>query len=191
MEVLFHFIFQLIKIAILASIYSILFIAILMIIRKFKSNEYLERVKKEKIKYWFIYGLLISIGLFIYSITYWGNHELGDSARIPLGNSKEVGETNGTTAYIEPKNYPYGAMMVHSFIKSGNYLTGKTEVSPVDRPKPYFSWNLKKDEIIYFDSETEFNSFAKKYNLPKSSEFKNFRENYREYYGGIRFWLLP
>jgi len=191
MEVLFHFIFQLIKIGILASIYSALLIGIMMIIRSFKSTEYLERVGKEKKKYWFVFGLFISIGLFIYSFTYWGNHGLGDSARIPIGNFKEVGETNGTDSYIEPENYPYGAMMVYSFKKSDNFLTGKTEVSPVDRPKPFFSWDLSKDQIVFFDSETEYNLFAKDNGLPKSSEFKTFRESYREYWNGMKFWMLP
>ena len=91
-----------------------------MIIRTLKPIEYLENVKKEKKKYWFVFGLSISIGLFIYSFTYWGNHGLGDSARIPIGNFKEVGETNGTDSYIEPENYPYRAIMVHSFKKSDN-----------------------------------------------------------------------
>jgi len=191
MEVLFHFIFQLIKIGIIASIYSALLIGIMMIIRTLKPIEYLENVKKEKKKYWFVFGLSISIGLFIYSFTYWGNHGLGDSARIPIGNFKEVGETNGTDSYIEPENYPYGAIMVHSFKKSDNFLTGKTEVSPVDRPKPFFSWDLSKDQIVFFDSENEYNLFAKDNGLPKSSEFKTFRESYKEYWGGMKFWMLP
>lgn len=191
MEVLFHFILQLIKIGILASIYSILLIGLMMVICAIKPTKYLESVKNEKKKYWFVFGLFISIGLFIYSYTYWGNHGLGDSARIPIGNFKEVGETNGTDSYIEPKNYHYGAMMVHSFKKSDNYLTGKTEVSPVDKPKPFFSWNLSKDEIVFFESENEYNLFAKDNGLPKSSEFKTFRESYREYWGGMKFWMLP
>nr|WP_321237495.1 hypothetical protein [uncultured Psychroserpens sp.] len=191
MEALFHFIFQLIKIGILASIYSVVLIGILLMVRKLKPTEFLERVKTEKKKYWFVFGLLISIGLFIFSFTYWGNHGLGDSARIPIGNFKEVGETNGINAYIEPDNYEYGAMNVNSFIKHNNYLVGKTEVSPVDRPKPFFSWNLSKDEITFYDSEKEYNSFADKNKFPKISEFKTFRERYKEYWNGIRFWLLP
>ncbi len=193
MEVLFHFIFQLIKIGILASIYSVLLIGIMMIVRDFYSTKYLESVKKEKKKYWFVFVLLISIGLFIYSFTYWGNHGLGDNARIPIGKFKEVEveETNGIDAYIEPENYSYGAMMVHSFARNDNYLTGKTEVSTVDRPKPFFSWDLKKDEIVFFDSESEYNSFAKNNGLPKISEFKTFRQSYREYWGGLMFWMLP
>ncbi|WP_298903801.1 hypothetical protein [uncultured Psychroserpens sp.] len=191
MEALFHFIFQLFKIAILASIYASILIGIILIIGKFKKTEFLKRVKSEKKKYWFSFGFLISIGLLIFSFTYWGNHGLGDSARIPIGNFKEVGETNGIDAYIEPHNYQYGAMNVNSFIKSDNYLVGKTEVSPVDRPKPFFSWDLSKDEIIFYDSEKEYNAFADKNRLPKISEFKTFRESYREYWSGIRFLLLP
>lgn len=79
MEVLFHFIFQLIKIGILASIYASILIGIILIVGKFKKTEYLERVKLEKGKSWFSFGFLISIGLFIFSFTYWGgNHGLGD-----------------------------------------------------------------------------------------------------------------
>jgi len=191
MEVLFHFIFQLIKIGILASIYAILLIGILTILGKFKSTEYLERIKNEKKKYWCVYGLIISIGLFVYSFTYWGNHGLGDSARIPIGHFKEVDETNGMITSIEPNNYQFGAMAVHSFAKSKIYLVGKSETSPVDRPKPYFIWNLYKDEIVFYDSEAEYNSFADKNELPEISEFKTFRESYREYWGGLKFWMLP
>jgi len=191
MEALINFIFQLIKIAIITPIYSILLIGILLIVRKIKSTQYLERVKNEKKKHWMIYCVLISMGLLAYSFTYWGDHGLGDSARIPVGNFKEVGQTNSIYAYIEPENYPYGAMFVHSFMKSGNYLTGKTATSPVDKPKPFFSWNLSEDKIVFFDSETEYNSFADKNRLPKTAEFKTFRESYTEHWGGMKFWLLP
>jgi len=81
-------------------------------------------------------------------------------------------------------------MFVHSFVKSDNYLNGKSETSPVDRPKPFFSWNLLKDEIIFFETEAEYNLFAKKNELPKLSEFKTFRESYHEYWK-LKFWLLP
>lgn len=191
MEVIFHFIFQLLKIGILASIYSALLIGLMLFLDLYKSTEYLERIKMEKKKYWFLFGLLIFIVLFVFSLTYWGNHGLGDGARIPIGNFKEVEEINGIDAYIEPENYPYGLMKVHSFVKSGNFLTGKTEVSTVHRPKPFFSWNLSKDKIIFFDSENQYNLFAKNNNLPKSTEFKTFRQSYKEYWGGIKFWMLP
>ena len=96
MEVLFHFIFQLIKIGILASVYSFILIGILLIVGKFKPNEFLKRVKSEKKKYWFSFGFLISIGLFIFSFTYWGNHGLGDGPMIPIGHWETIENTNWT-----------------------------------------------------------------------------------------------
>ena len=191
MFVLFHFLFQIIKISILACFYATLVRIGFVTIGKMYPKSYFGKKLESKKKVWWSSGFIISVGLFLYMFTYWGNHGLGDSARIPIGNYKEVGETDGVYAYIEPENYKYGAMPVHSFIKSENYLVGKSDVSPVDRPKSYFCWNLEKDEIVFYNSETEYNSFADENGLPKISEFKTFRESYREYWGGIRLWLLP
>ena len=94
MEVLFHFIFQLIKIGILASIYSIIIIGILLLFEKVKSNDYLKKIKSQKINSWFSFGFIISILLFIFSFTYWGNHGLGDGPRIPIGHWETIENTN-------------------------------------------------------------------------------------------------
>ena len=191
MAVLIHFLFQIIKISILGSFYATIVLFLFVTIGKISPESYFGKRLGSKMKIWWSSGFVISVALFLYMFTYWGNHGLGDSARIPIGNFKEVGETDGVYAYIEPENYQYGAMPVHSFAKSENFLVGKSEVSPVDRPKSYFCWNLEKDEIIFYNSEVEYNSFARKKGLPKISEFKTFRESYREYWGGMKFWLLP
>ncbi|WP_431157845.1 hypothetical protein [Winogradskyella poriferorum] len=191
MEALFHLLFQLLKILILASFYSTLIILILLIFLRIRPISRLEKVNKEKKKYWFISGIIFSIILFIYSFTYWGNHGLGDSARIPIGYFKEVGEINGTDAYIKPRNYPYGNLLVDCFRTSENYLLGTTKPSTVDWPKPYFSWYLSKDHIIFFDSELEYSEHLKAIGLSKITRCKTFRENYKDYWGGLRFWLLP
>lgn len=191
MEALFHFITQIVKIVILSALYATLVLVVFLLVGKLNPSSYFSRKLSNKKKKWWVSGLFISIGLTIFSFTYWGDHGLGDSARIPIGHFKEVSEINGTQSYIEPGDYKYGVLMLHSFSKSNSHLVGKTEISPVDNPKTFFSWDLAADEVVFFDSEKEYNSFASEYKLPEISEFKSFGENYQDYWGGLKFWLLP
>ena len=96
MEVLFHLLFELVKISILGCLYATLIIYLLKLISKFKSNSWIEKILNRKKRAWFVIGFLVSISLFIFLFSYWGNHELGDSARIPLGYDKEISNTNWT-----------------------------------------------------------------------------------------------
>ena len=38
----------------------------------------------------------IAVGLFAFSFSYWGNHGLGDSSRIPIGNWQTISNINWT-----------------------------------------------------------------------------------------------
>ncbi|QHI39102.1 hypothetical protein IMCC3317_45030 [Kordia antarctica] len=193
MEVLIHFIFQLIKIGILASIYAFIFIIILLIIRKLKPTKFLERVKTQKIKSWFISGFLISIGLFVYAFSYWGNHGLGDGPMIPIGHWKTVENTNWNE---------YGYLKGHKtsdriniettrFKVTNDKLCGNLESWFYDFENSYFVLDLKTDKITEFKTVTEYDEYAGKNKLPKSHEFLSFEQNYRNHWGGIRFLLLP
>ncbi|MGY6647942.1 hypothetical protein [Wenyingzhuangia sp. IMCC45574] len=191
MEASLHFVFEIIKISILGCFYATLTLIIFLLLGKIFPQSYFSQRTKMKKEIWWFSGLIISFLLFIYMFTYSGDHGLGDGARIPIGYFKEVNEINGTTTSINPKNYQYGSMYVHGFEMSKKYLVGKSEVSPVDRPKPFFSWDLSKDEIVFYNSMEEYNLFAKQNELPTVSEFKTFRVHYRKHWGGWKFWLLP
>ncbi|AUC77325.1 hypothetical protein [Olleya sp. Bg11-27] len=193
MEVLFHFIFQLIKIAILASIYASILIGIILIIGKFKQTEFLKRVKSEKKKYWFSFGVLISIGLFVFSFTYWGNHGLGDGPMIPIGHWETIENTNWTEyGYLKDKKTKNGNDIETTKFKVTNHkLCGNLKSSFYNYENSFFVLDLKTDKITEFKTESEFNQYAEKNELPKVNELLSFAENYRNRWSGIRFLLLP
>ena len=193
MEVLFHFVFQLIKIGILASIYASILIGILLIIGKFKKTEYLERIKLAKRKSWFSFGFLISIGLFIFSFTYWGNHGLGDGPMIPIGHWKTIENTNWTEyGYLKGQKTRDGIDIETTQFKVTNEkLCGNLKSWFYDFENTYFVLDLKTDEMTEFKTESEFNKYAENNKLPKSNELLSFEENYRNQWSGIRFLLLP
>jgi len=193
MEVLFHFIFQLIKIGILASIYSFILIGILLIIGKFKPTEFIKRVKTEKKKYWFSFGFLISIGLFIFSFTYWGNHGLGDGPMIPIGHWETIENTNWTEyGYLKGQKTSDGIDIETTKFKVANdKLCGNLKSWFYDFENTYFVLDLKTDEMTEFKTESEFNEYAENNKLPNSNELLSFEENYRNHWSGIRFLLLP
>ncbi|CAM3867224.1 MULTISPECIES: hypothetical protein [Flavobacterium] len=193
MEVLFHFIFQLIKIGVLASIYSFIVIGILLIIGKSKPIEYLKRVKSEKKKYWFSFGFLISIGLFIFSFTYWGNHGLGDGPMIPIGHWETIENINWNEyGYLKGQKTSDGIdIETTKFKVTNDKLSGNLKSSFYEFENSYFVLDLKTDEITEFKTESEFNKYAAKNELPKSNELLSFEDNYRNHCSGIRFLLLP
>ena len=193
MEVLFHFIFQLIKIGILASFYSSIIIGILLVIGKIKPTQFLKRVKLEKKKYWFSFDLLISIGLFIYSFTYWGNHGLGDGPMIPIGHWKTIENTNWTEyGYLKGQKTSDGIdIETTKFIATNKKLIGNLKSWFYDFENSYFVLDLETDKITEFKTESEFNQYAENNELPKSNELLSFEQNYRNHWSGIRFFLLP
>lgn len=191
MEVIIHFVFEVFKIAVLSSFYAVLLLLLFMFLeRKFRSGSF-AKFLKDKFRFWMISVFIISIILFVFVFSYWGNHGLGDSARIPVGYGKEVTEINGANAYINPIGYEFGDLPVKKFIKKDYFLVGETDTSPVDQPLPYFSWNLKNGEFKLFSDKTEFDKFLIQNQLPEQNEFRTFYENYSDYWNGWRFWLLP
>ena len=94
MEAAGHFVFMVFKIAILASIYALITLVLLSLLAKFYKVDYFTKILRNKKLSWFGLGFIISTLLLIYSFTYWGNHGLGDSARVPVGYWHAVGNTN-------------------------------------------------------------------------------------------------
>lgn len=193
MEVLFHFIFQLFKIGILASIYSLILIGILLIIGKFKPTEFLQKVKLNKKKYWFGFGFIISLGLFIFSFTYWGNHGLGDGPMIPIGYWETIENTNWTEYGNLKRQKTSDEIDIETtkFIVTNNKLSGNLKSWFYDFENSFFVLDLKTDKLTEFKTESEFNKYAENNKLPKSTELLSFEQNYRNHWSGIRFWLLP
>src|SRR5690554_2919160 len=101
MEALFHFVFELIKIAILVSVYATLILLTFKLIAKYRRGSWFDRVSRNKLKFWLINGIIIFIGLFVFMLTQYGDQGLGDSARMPSGYVREIRGMNGTQSYMQ------------------------------------------------------------------------------------------
>jgi len=191
MEALFHFIFELIKISILGSIYATVTLLIFKLIGKFRPESWFDRVAKKKLKFWFISGFIISIGLFAFMTTHFGDHGLGDGARIPIGHFREIGEINGTQAYIQDIDDGIYALDIDEFFITDDFVYGKTGVHNENYEGDFFIYDLDKNELKTYNSDNEYFKDLAKNELYKDVELKDFNYYYRQYWSGWRFWLLP
>ncbi|PIE51048.1 MAG: hypothetical protein CSA38_00090 [Flavobacteriales bacterium] len=193
MEVLFHFVFQLFKIGILSLVYYSIIMLILIVIQKVNPNLFLNQLKSKKKKYRPYLFATCYLLLLIFSFTYWGNHGLGDNPKIPIGHWKTLKNTNWTEyAYLDSHKTSEGIHIETTQFKvTDDKLCGNLKSWFYDFRNNFFILDLKTDELIEFQSETEYNQYATKNQLPKSSELLNFEENYKAHWSGIRFWLLP
>ena len=78
--VIFHFVFEIIKISILGSVYACLILLLFRVIAVFSPDGWFARTSEKQLNFWFKSGFLISISLFSFMFTYWGDHGLGDSS---------------------------------------------------------------------------------------------------------------
>lgn len=189
MEVLFHFIFELIKISILGTIYATLTYLTILIIGKFKPESWFGQVSNKKLKLWFLSGLIISVGLFVFMLTYWGDHGLGDSTRVPIGHFKAVKGINSNNAYIEKEKY--NQLEIKSFAYDNDNLYAETQRDFNGEKGDFVVWNLRTDEWTFYENKEEYLTVAENHNYPKPEEFQNFFEHYNRHWNGWRFWLLP
>ncbi|MBO2009913.1 hypothetical protein [Hymenobacter negativus] len=125
--------------------------------------------------------------MFVFSFTYWGNHGLGDYARIPLGNGEAMQEINGMEAYFEtdvPLELSSDQPFIDSFQVADDVLCGQAN------DKTFFTYNLVTKQQRHFGDAQEYATYATQHGLPAVREFKSFGAHYSSYWSGWRFWLL-
>ena len=192
MEVLFHLLFELVKIAILASIYSTLLLLLFKRLGKYKPGSWFDTVSKKSIRLWFITGLVVSILLFVFMFSYWGNHGLGDSARIPVGHGKAVVQINGSMTYITATGYEMETLEINEFATTDNFLFAKISSDrPAATNKEIAIWDLNTNEVEFLDHFSDIETFKSKNNIKGRLLFQDFQNQYSKYWNGWRFWLLP
>src|SRR5687767_11916204 len=102
MEFLFVGILTCFKIAIQASIYAAITLFIARVVSIYRPDSVIERVSRSHKRFWRNTCFFFAAGLIWHYNTYWGEHGLGDSARLPLGYGEIIEETNSMEAYFEP-----------------------------------------------------------------------------------------
>ena len=193
MEALSHFIFVLTKIVILASIYAGLLLFLFRNIYISNPENWFQRITANRKPFLCISGAIISILLFIWMFTYWGNHGFGDSARIPIGYGIAIENINWSDhGYISNVEVLAGRRLeMTKFKVNGGTLVGNLDSWFDSYQNQYFSLDLESRKLTEFKYESDFNHFAGLNSLPKANELESFEENYRNYWSGWRLVFLP
>lgn len=190
MAFLGHFIFELIKIAILSAAYALVLLAVLKVAGRYREGWIRQASGKEWIS-WLSAYLIIYVGLFGYMFTYWGDHGLGDYARVPVGHWQQIHEIDGTDAYIEGTKYHEGAHLdIEKFALTPDVICAQTQETAADSGG-YLVLELSSRNIRFFTDASDYDSYARENSLPLSDTFQKFSYYYRQYWDGWRFWLLP
>ena len=193
MEVLFHFVFIIFKIAILSIVYASIIFALLILINNILTINWLKLIISNQRKLMLKLVLMISILLFIWLFTYWGDHGLGDSFRIPIGNDYAITAINTTeSAFIDNlRTTCNNRVEMTKFAQIQNKVIGNLNSSFSEFKNSFFVLDISKKEVIEFQNAIELNNYSIKNDLPKSHELRDFEKNYNEYWSGWRLFLLP
>lgn len=189
MEYLAGFVFTLFKIAVQAGVYATV---LLWLLGRLAAHRPARLVKRINYDGWHLWRILfggVYAALFLFSCTYWGDHGLGDSARLPLGYGEEMAEINGTETYFTAA-VPFkvsdmaGAQDIAKFKVANDILCAQAEETH------YFAYNLATKENQVFADAQAYNAYAGPRGLPASGELETFWRQYGRYWGGWRCWLL-
>lgn len=178
---LFHFLFELIKIGLLSSLYATTVLAIILLTSKIIPTQKLSELMTKKRKFWILIMRVVYAVLFVFMFTYWGNHGLGDEAILPIGNFKIVVQSDGNYNYIE--NNKGRQLNIKNFAFDDRNLYAETS----DTIKgDYVCWNLHTNEWKFYNNQAALNNKSQKLVLLQA-----FGTYYNSYWNGWRFWLLP
>ena len=125
--------------------------------------------------------------LLLMANTRWGDHGLGDYARIPLGHGLAMEEMNGHTAYFEPVSITEQSEIITEVI---SYQVSNDVLCAKMNNRLYFTYNLATKHYRTFTDSSAYNSAAKNLGLPITTQFEAFNRHYARYWEGWRFWLL-
>jgi len=175
MFALFHFFFDLFKIAIQAAVYSAILWALVLVLTIIFS------VRKPKLSLYRRMYFLMAGTLFAFSFTYYGEHGLGDESQIPLGHWREMNASDGY-AYFNLKS---GTQIpVDSFLVRSDHLHMASN-------GVFYDYQLSSGKWTQFSDKKVYEHYGLMHRLPSIKEFKTFWVQYNLYWNGWRFWLLP
>ncbi len=191
MEALFHFVFQLFKICILSYFYTYLFFFLLRKVSN-KSN-IIKSILHKIIEIKPLIFICIFFFLFSWMFSYWGNHGLGDLARIPIGNNMTIDNINGNKYGKISGLITLNGKEVETtkFRITSGKIVGNLDSWFYNYKNAYFICDINTKEVIEFPTKKTFNEFAKLERLPNSNSLRSFQMNYRLYWSTWRFFLLP
>jgi hypothetical protein len=176
MFTVFHFGFEIFKIAVLTAIYSLFIYSAWFVFKEIRGNH-----KFARFRYRLIY-LSIYVLMGIYSFTYFGNHGLGDESYLPLGHYQTMYAADG---------YAFFTFKDTSRTISVDSFVVKNDSVCMESANTYYVYDLRSEILKKFENRNLYEQYALSHSLPLINRFKKFYELYNEYWNGWRFWALP
>jgi hypothetical protein len=190
MTAIYHLVFELIKISILSCVYALLTLIIFKSIARYRPKGWFDGVSRKKLRLWFFSWVCISIALFCFMFSYYGNHGFGDDARVPIGHWRAIQEVDSRQAYIQDEG-PVGMIEIDKFVVTDNYVYGMASDENENYKGKYFVYDLIENKVKTFIQEKDFTDYLVKNNLDTKPTYKDFNYYYNRYWTDLKFWLLP
>jgi hypothetical protein len=192
MEMLFQYLSNPIKVFYFVCLFLVLLLNALQVISRNNDNLFVSEILNQKRRIWHIIGILTTMSFSILLFSYFIKMEFGSQTKIPFGYQKGIINNNWTKyALLEGiKTKDGNAVYTTKFKIEDSRLCGNFESDSCNYSNNYFVYELNKNKLTEFKNTSDYNSFAKKNQLPIAQEFQNYETNYDEFWNGYRFWLF-
>lgn len=190
---IFGLFISLIKIFIYSLIYAGFGLTIIYLLSKLTNFTWLKRAMRFKFLIFTSLGMLFGISFLIYHFSYWSDSGYGDSFKIPIGNGYHISNIDGASTYFEESKSGGGRQaFLTYFIVADKILCAKFQgFNSFDCEDCYLVFDTKIEKMYEFKSSEEYRVFATTHNLPVKESFKEFTENYNDYWARNSKWYLP
>lgn len=187
------------KIVVLSTVYTTIIFLILFLIQKKTKNTWLTNRMKKKFRNWLFIHFIISCLFINYSFTYWEDTGLGDDPSLPIGYEQRIYSPNFEWTCFYPDlnktELNKDELIIKNFIVKDNFLCAEVSKEYANNPKyDFIICDLQNKTNVTFNTEKEYNVFAKEKNLPLKSQFYDFKTHWFEFFNNKptwKKWLLP
>lgn len=194
-----EFIILIVKIVVLASLYSTIVVFIISIINKKSTIGFLKKTNHNKRNLWLVLFAAIVLLSFQYRFSYSRNTGLGEHSVLPIGHGQTIENTDGETTYFFPDSQKTelnkDELSIGSFMIKNGMLYAEIADSNSDQlPFQFIVYNIAGKTLRTFDNKSNYAKYASENKLPVVASFYGFGEHYYEYTNKRpkwKKWLLP
>lgn len=188
---LIELVITLFKIALQSGVYALL-LALLIYVWNSRGSK---RHKKFLTGKFLLAGMkiypIIFLVLFIVAVFLWNIRGIGDTAKLNVANGTSINLSDGFFLYFERG---IEQRLIGRFAVDDGKIFAEdmfTTSDERDTGNNYLIYDCHSSELLEFDSKISYDNYARENNFPLTTQFREFPEHYRSYWGGWRRWFLP
>jgi hypothetical protein len=188
---LVELVITLFKIALQSGVYALVLALLIHVSNSAKSKHF----KKFLTKNFLLTGIkmypIIFAALFIVACFLWSARGIGDTAKLNVANGTSIYLSDGFFLYFERGNEQ---RLIGSFAINDGKIFAEDRFTTSDERESadnYLIYDCHSSELLEFDSKSDYDNYAGENNFPLTTQFREFPEHYRSYWGGWRRWVLP